>query len=105
MTTTMYKNCGMFFIGGLPQFFATLPTSTTADAAEFLDQTWVCGRFQYPGGCSPNYSYYFAWRALLQEYPDLNKAQPWPVGYPFCVYNAGQDEDLRVGNTSGVSNQ
>ena len=55
-----------FFLGKLPQFMPSAgPSATTADAAEFVDQTWVYGQNQYPGGCNPNYSYSFAVRACL----------------------------------------
>jgi hypothetical protein len=100
--SAMYKNCGLFFGGGVPQFFNS--TTATADAAEFVDQTWVCGMYQYPGGCDPNWTYSFAVRAAMGLYPTMVGAFPLSYGYDQCVYNAGQDEQLRVGDTSGVHN-
>jgi hypothetical protein len=92
-----------FFLGKLPQFMPSAgPSATTADAAEFVDQTWVYGQNQYPGGCNPNYSYSFAVRACLGVYTETGTAGAVVAGDPMCVYNAGQDEQLRVGNYSGV---
>lgn len=104
-TSLTYKNCGLFFIGLLPQGYINASTGTaqaTADVAEFVDQTWVCGKYQYPGGCDPTYSFEFAVRATIGVYPDLTKAAPAIAGFPFCVYDALQDEALRNLNTSGV---
>ena len=104
-TSLTYKNCGLFFVSGLPQGYqnaVTGVTQATADVAEMLDQTWVCGQYQYPGGCDPTYSFEFAVRATMGIYPDLAKAVPALAGFPLCVYDAWQDEALRNLNTSGV---
>ncbi len=105
VSSLMYKNCGLFFGGKLPQFFgSTIVPATTADVAEFVDQVWVCGPNQYPGGCNPNYSYLFAIRSAELVFPSITNAAVSPVGFPECVYNAGQDANLRVGNTGNVFN-
>ena len=104
-TTLTYKNCGLFFVGGLPQGYINAETSQamgTADVAELLDQAWVCGQNEYPGGCDPTYSFQWAVRATMGMYPDLAKATPAPAGFPLCVYDAWQDEALRNLDTSGV---
>ena len=100
-----YKNCGLFFVGGLPQGYINAVTSQTmgtADVAELVDQAWVCGNNEYPGGCDPTYSFQWAIRAAMGLYPDLAKATPALAGFPLCVYDAWQDEALRNLNTSGV---
>jgi len=105
LTSLTYKNCGLFFGSGLPQGFQnaeTGATQTTADVAEFVDQTWVCGEYEWPGACDPTYSFKFAVLITIALYPDLTKATPTLAGYPYCVYDAWQDEALRNLNTSGV---
>jgi hypothetical protein len=104
-TTLTYKNCGLFFVSGLPQGYKNAETEVTqgtADVAEFVDQAWVCGENEYPGGCDPTYSFQFAVRATIGVYPDLVKAVPALAGFPWCVYDAWQDEALRNLDTSGV---
>ena len=100
--SVMYKNTGLFFGGKLQQFLG--PNTATADAAAFLDQAWVCGMYQYPGGCDPNWSYNWCIRATVGNYPSLANALPLVGGFDMCVYNAGQDERLRVGDVSQVHN-
>jgi hypothetical protein len=104
-TSLTYKNCGLFFVSGLPQGYINSVTSqaqTTADVAEFCDQAWVCGKNQWPGACDPTYSFQFAVQATMGVYPDLAKAVPALAGFPLCVYDAWQDEALRNLDTSGV---
>ena len=104
-TSLTYKNCGLFFVGLLPQGFINvelLQTQGTADVAEFCDQVWVCGANEWPGACDPTYSFQFAVQATMGIYPDLAKAKPALAGFPLCVYDAWQDEALRNLNTSGV---
>jgi len=104
-TSLTYKNCGLFFVSGLPQGYQNAETSVwqaSADVAEFVDQAWVCGKNQWPGACDPTYSFEFAVRATMGLYPDLAKAVPALAGYPLCVYDAWQDEALRNLDTSGV---
>lgn len=108
MSSVVYKNCGLFFVGGLPQGYINSATSVaqgTADVAEFCDQVWVCGKYEWPGGCDPTYSFKFAVLNTIALYPDLAKASPALAGYPYCVYDAWQDEALRNLNTSGVKTQ
>jgi hypothetical protein len=104
-TSLTYKNCGLFFVGGLPQGYINAETSQamgTADVAELVDQVWVCGEYEYPGACDPTYSFQFAVQATMGVYPDLAKATPALAGFPLCVYDAWQDEALRNLNTTGV---
>jgi len=104
-TSLTYKNCGLFFVGGLPQGYINAETSQamgTADVVELVDQAWVCGENEYPGGCDPTYSFQWAIRAAMGLYPDLAKATPALAGFPLCVYDAWQDEALRNLDTSGV---
>lgn len=101
----MYKNCGLFFADLLPQAFndAVLGgTKVTAEVAEFVDQAWVCGKYQYPGGCDPTYSFDFAIQAAIGRYPDLVKAAPSRGGFGKCVYSCLYDEELRNLDTSHV---
>jgi len=105
MTSVVYKNCGLFFVGSLPQGYINASTSATqgtADVAEFCDQVWVCGEYEWPGACDPTYSFKFAVLNTIALYPDLTKAAPALAGYPYCVYDAWQDEALRNLDTSGV---
>ena len=107
-TSLTYKNCGLFFGSGLPQAYQNSYTGVwqaTADVAEMMDQTWVCGAYQYPGGCDPTYSFDFAIKATIGMYPTLASAVPLRAGYGFCVYDAWQDEVLRNLNTGGVKSR
>ena len=107
-TTLTYKNCGLFFVSGLPQGYSNAETGQlqgTADVAEFCDQAWVCGKYQWPGACDPSYSFKFAVQVTMGVYPDLAKAGPVIAGFPLCVYDAWQDEALRNLNPSGVKTQ
>ena len=100
-----YKNCALLFAEALQQKYYDSELSivrATADVAEFVDQTWVCGKNQYPGGCDPNYSWRFACQVAINRYEDLPKALPSRVGYAYCVYNSNQDVALRNLDTSGV---
>jgi hypothetical protein len=104
-TSLTYKNCGLFFVGGLPQNYINMElyqTQGTADVAELCDQVWVCGKYEWPGACDPTYSFQFAVQATMGIYPDLAKGKPALAGFPLCVYDAWQDEALRNLNTSGV---
>jgi hypothetical protein len=103
----MYKNCGLFFGGLLPQGdygIAIGENKITAEVAEVLDQTWVCGKNQYPGGCDPTYSYDFAIQTTIGMYPELVKAIPSRAGFGQCVYSSIYDDELRNLDTSHVKN-
>lgn len=92
------KNCGLFFGGKIEQAWVTSgETVTTAKAAAFFDQAWVCGQFQWPGGCDPTYAFEWAVRALLGKYPEMNpngQAQPRLYGYPSMIYTSLYDDEL-----------
>lgn len=96
----MRKNCGLFFGGKVEQAWVTSgQTVTTAKAAAFLDQAWVCGQFQWPGGCDPTYAFEWAVRALLGQYPEMNpngQAQPRLYGYPSMIYASVYDDELML---------
>jgi hypothetical protein len=101
----MYKNCGLFFYGFLLQGgfgIANNENKTTAEVAAFMDQTWVCGKFQYPGGCDPTYSFDFALRATAGMYPEMTNAVPLIGGFKLCVYSSVYDEQLRELNVNNV---
>jgi hypothetical protein len=98
----------LFFASGLPQGYSNAETGQNqgaADVAEYCDQAWVCGKYQWPGACDPTYSFKFAVQATMGVYPDLAKAVPVIAGFPLCVYDAWQDEALRNLNPSGVKTQ
>ncbi len=103
----MYKNCGLFFGGLLAQGNFGLNNNenkVTCEVAEFLDQTWVCGKNQYPGGCDPTYSFDFAARATVGRYSELTNALPILRGFKRCVYSSIYDDELRNLNVSHVKN-
>lgn len=105
VSSLSYKNCGLFFAGGLPQGFNDVELGgekATAVAAAALDQTWICGRYQYPGGCDPTYSWRFACQATINRFEGMSKAIPSLAGFKKCVYTANQDELLRDNDVSQV---
>lgn len=105
LNSLMYKNCGMFFGDLLPQYLHDNylnSTKVTADVAETLDLTWVCGENAYPGGCNPVYSWRFACQSMIDRYEGLSKSVPSLAGYPYCVYTSIYDDELRNLNTSHV---
>ena len=107
VSSRSYKNCGFFFAGELPQAFydnALGSAKVTAVAAAALDQTWICGKFQYPGGCDPTYSFRFAAQATIGRYDGIVNGIPVRAGYAYCVYTANQDSLLRDNDTSQVKN-
>jgi hypothetical protein len=101
-----YKNCGLFFGGLLPQGgFGGNPGLVTAQVAEAMEITWVCGKNQVPGGCVPTYSYNFAVQSTINLYPQLTPALPRLFGFPLCVYSSVYDEQIRNLDTSMVNTQ
>jgi len=102
MSSYGYKNCGLMFGGLLPQGDPT-GTTTTADFSEAVDQTWVCGKYQFPGGCSPTYTFRFAAQASIGRFPWIVSGTPLLFGYPFCVYTVYQDQKLMMLDRSNVN--
>ncbi len=111
ITTNQYaafqhKNCG-FFIGGLlPQGgygAAQGLNAVTAEVADFLDDVWVTGKNEYPGGCDPTYSFNFAIQSTVNFYPELQKAYPIGAGYLECVYSSLYDDEISVLNLTHVN--
>jgi hypothetical protein len=102
----MRKNCGLFFGGLLPQGnFGNASSATTAVVAEFLDQAWVCGENQYPGGCDPTYSFAWAINVTRGVYnPQLDSADPLLFGLPQMIYSSAYDDELMMLNFSHVKN-
>ena len=98
------KNCGLFFAGSLPQGgFGGNSSVTTAQVAEALDQTWVEGMNQYPGGCDPTYSWRFAINATRGVYnPQLDSADPLLFGLPKMIYTVLYDRQMTMLNYSNV---
>jgi len=94
----------LFFGGLLPQGgFGGGTSTTTAQVAEALDQTWVCGMNQYPGGCDPTYSFRFAINATRGMYnPELDKGDPRLFGYKYMIYSSVYDDELMMLNNSHV---
>ncbi|NMC83034.1 MAG: hypothetical protein GYA63_09300, partial [Armatimonadetes bacterium] len=101
-TTYMRKNCGLFFGGGLPQGGYGGQNVATARVACFLDQTWVCGKYQWPGACDPTYSFDFAVQATVQQYPELADALPMRFGYGFMIYSSIYEDELMMLNNAHV---
>lgn len=104
----MRKNCGLFFGGKIDAAWVSSgQVITTARAAEFFDQAWVCGKNQWPGACDPTYSILWAWGALVGQYPELNVAggaQPLIAGFVFMPYSSVYDDELQMLDTSHVKN-
>ena len=98
-----HKNCGLFFGNVLLQGGFGGNVNATADVAESLDQTWVCGQDQYPGGCDPTYSYAWAVNATRGIYnPEMDQANPLLFGLPQMIYSSSYDDELLMLNFSHV---
>jgi len=80
------------------------PNNTTSDTAAFVDRIWGMGKYQYPGGCDPTYSYDFAIRAAIGMYPELTYGNCLRGGFGRCVYTSNLDVQLRNLDTSNVKN-
>ena len=101
----MRKNCGLFFTDLVPQLrFGGNSSITTAQVAEELDQTWVCGPDQYPGGCDPRHSWRWAVQQLVNEYAELGNAGPVRMGFPSMPYSSVYDDELMMLDTTHVLN-
>lgn len=92
----MRKNCGLFFNGLLPQGgYGGTGSTVTAQAAEGLDQIWVCGKNGYPGGCDPTYSWQFCINAARGLFdPQMDQAGPLLAGLPQMIYSSVYDNQL-----------
>ena len=91
------KNCGLFFGGTVPQGGFGGTSTTTAKVAAYLDQAWICGQNQYPGGCDPTYSFRFAINATRNMYnPELDYADPRLYGLTKMIYSSIYDDELNV---------
>ncbi len=105
-TSFMRKNCGLFFGSELPMGGMGSPPSSAAKAEETLDMIWICGKYIYPGGCDPTYSFKFAVDATRGMYsPQLDWADPRLFGYKYMIYSSIYDNELQMLNTSHVKNQ
>ena len=83
------KNCGLFFKDSVANLYADNELSgnkTTAEIAAILDQTWVCGENQYPGGCDPTYSGRFAVQTTINRGQGFDKTKPAIAGFIDCGY-------------------
>lgn len=104
----MRKNCGLFFGGEINQrgFAGSDGSISCAKVEETCDQIWVCGKFMYPGGCDPTYSFEFAVNATRGMYnPELDQANPLLFGYKYMIYASVYDDMLMLLNTSLVQTQ
>jgi hypothetical protein len=103
MNSLNRKNCGLFFGGVLLQGGFGGNANATADVAESLDQTWICGQDQYPGGCDPTYSFAWAINATRGIFnPELDRANPLLFGLPQVIYSSAYDDELMMLNFSHV---
>jgi len=102
-TSYMRKNAGLFFAEKFDQAWWSSGTLiSTARAAEFFDQAWVCGKNQYPGGCDPTYSIFWAYRALIGQYPELKGGVPVVAGYQRMIYSSVYHDELMLLDTTHV---
>jgi hypothetical protein len=103
---TCRKNVGVFFNSEIPQRgYRSNFATTTASVAQFFDQTWVCGKFQYPGGCDPTYSANFAFQATRRYYPELDYGQPLLLGCSYLIYTGIYENELLMTNWNHVKLQ
>jgi hypothetical protein len=100
----MRKNCGLFFNGLIPQGgYGGNNSVVTAQVAEALDQIWVCGQNNYPGGCDPTYSFRFAINTTRGMYnPQLDSAGPLLFGLGQMIYSSVYDDELLMLNYTDV---
>lgn len=106
--TYMRKNCGVFLGGEINQrgFAGGDSSISCAKVVELCDQVWVCGKYMYPGGCDPTYSFEFAVNATRGVFnPELDQADPLLYGYKYMIYASVYDDLLMVGNTVFVHTQ
>jgi len=106
LNSFMWKNCGLFFGSEIPQggFGGTDASSARAEA--MMDQIWVCGKYIYPGGCDPTYSFEFAINATRGMYnPEMDYGDPRLFGYKYVPYSSVYDDLLMMGITYFVKEQ
>jgi hypothetical protein len=102
-TSYMHKNSGLFFQQKFDQaWWQNGELISTARAAEFFDQAWVCGPTQWAGACDPTYSLYWAYRAIKGQYPALTNGVPAVFGFLSLPYSSVYDDELMMLNTSHV---
>lgn len=97
------KNTGLVFKGLLPQAFG-ISHVTSYQAAEQLDEAWVCGPFDYPGGCYPTYSFTAAVGAIADEYVEITTqyADALAVGFYWLPYTVNFDDQITTNNLQGI---
>jgi hypothetical protein len=99
------KNCGLFFTDLVPQLgYGGNFSVSTAQVAEELDQTWICGPNQYPGGCDPTYSWRWAVQSIANLYFEFGNAGPVRLGFPSMPYSGIYDDELLMLDTTHVKN-
>lgn len=105
--TRMWKNCGLFFGGEIPQGgFNNDPSISSAQVVESLDEIWVGGKYLYAGGCDPTYSWQFVVGATRGMYnPQLDRGVPLIAGLRHMIYSSVYEEELRDLNLSHVKEQ
>jgi hypothetical protein len=100
------KNVGLFFAGELKQDGYT---GSTVDGDGFevacdFDLLWVAGGVASPGFADPTFSFDWAVRSILQVAPELAKAKPIEVGFPWVPDAGIYDDELNTNNTIHVRN-
>ncbi len=106
LNSFMWKNCGLFFGSELPQGNFGGSGASSPQVVEMLDQIWVCGKYMYPGGCDPTYSFEFAVNATRGLFnPELDYADPRLFGYKYVPYECVDDALLMMGITFFVKEQ
>lgn len=101
----MRKNCGLLFGDLVPQYgYGGDASVTTFQVADQLDETWVCGENQYPGGCDPTYSWRWAVQSLANLYIEFDNAAPIRYGFPAMPYSSVYDDELLINNITNVKN-
>jgi hypothetical protein len=105
LNSYMQKNCGLFFGGLVPQYgYGGNASVTSFQVAEELDQTWVCGPNQYPGGCDPTYSFRWALQSINDLYIQFEDAGALRIGFPAMTYSSIYDDQFVTNNITNVKN-
>ena len=97
------KNVGLFFIKEFDQAgYGGNPTRTAFEVTAAFDILWVEGPTPFPGGCDPTYAFAWALQQIRGLYPELNKAQPAGMGFPYLPYTANFDNEIMLNDISHI---
>lgn len=97
------KNCALAFhdlVNEIP--YNDNFSIVCAQVADTLDQTWVCGPNQYPGGCDPTYSFRWAIQETINQYPEMINEGATIFGYFWVPYTSVYDDEILVLDRSHV---